>query len=395
MTSPLIDGLRQLLAVNLLIISAAAVAAPFLSAKIKKVFIPSIVFELMLGILIGPQVFNLVQPIPQMEALSTIGLTLLIFLVGFEIDLQYMKGRLLLLASACWLTALLVAGVLAAGMMKTGLILEVAIVSLALTTTALGALLPILQDTKTSGSRFGMLVLAVGAVSQFAPILMISLLFTASNPVITCLFLAVFIVIAVASAFFLTRLHQLEALQFVRDHFHLSTQLPIRVAVLLIFSLVCLAIKLKLNVLLGAFSAGIVLRLFTAKQDRALIDSKLKAIGYSFLIPLFFIVSGMNFDIHALASLGALGRMFFFLVCLLLVRVVPVFLFLRNELDGVHRQALVCFSATTLPLIVVITHLGLMTGQLLPINAVALVGAGVLSVLLFPILGLNRLQKAQ
>jgi Kef-type K+ transport system membrane component KefB len=285
--------------------------------------------------------------------------------------------------------------VFALGMMDIGLILEVTVVSLALTTTALGALLPILQDTKTLESKFGMLVLAVGSISQFAPILIISLLFTESAPVITFVFLALFIAIAVVSALFLTKLHQLKAFQFVRDHFYLSDQLPVRVSIALILFLVCLAIQFKLNILLGAFSAGIVVRFFTVKQDRERIGSKLKVIGYSFLIPLFFIVSGINFDIHALASLDVMGRMLFFFVCLLLVRAVPIFIFLRKEIDNMHRQALTCLSATTLPLIVVITHLGTMEGKMLSINAIALIGAGVLSVLVFPTLGLNRLQQAK
>ncbi|MDF1677452.1 MAG: cation:proton antiporter [Legionellaceae bacterium] len=392
MASHLMTDLRQLLAIKLLIISAASVLAPIFSEKIKWVFIPSIVFELVCGVIIGPHVLNWVQPLPQIDALAMIGLTLLIFLVGFEIDVQHMRGRMLLLATVCWLTALLTAFVLTQGMLEVGLVTEVTLVALALSTTALGALLPMLQDTHVTRSKFKTLVLAVGSVGQFAPILLMSLLFTTASLATTSLLLVAFIVIAMVVAWSFATLYQLKTFQFVRDHFHLSSQLPVRVSVFLIFLLVVLAIQFKLNVLLGAFAAGMVLRRFTAAQDRMLIDGKLKALGYSFMIPLFFIVSGMHVDIQAFATFSTVGRMLFFFVCLLLVRILPIFVLLRGELSFKEREALTCFSATTLPLIVVITHLGVMTGKLLPANAVALVGAGVLSIIVFPVLGLKQLE---
>ncbi|MCH9757291.1 MAG: cation:proton antiporter [Gammaproteobacteria bacterium] len=386
----MIDVLRQLLVVKLLIISLASVIAPILSEKIKWIFVPSIVFELMLGIIIGPQILDLVQLDPRLNGLSTVGLIFLIFLAGLNIDLQKIRGRPLFLACISWLVSLLIALALVASMDLT---LERGIIALALTTTALGALLPILQDSQNLVSKFGVFVLAMGAISQFAPIVIISLLFTEAKPEVTVLFLVFFITFTVISAVFVAKMKKWKSSQFISNHLNLSSQLPIRISIFLIFCLVCLAITLKLNVLMGAFSAGIIVQLFIAEKDRETVDSKLKAVGYSFIIPLFFIVSGLRFDIQTLASFDAISRVLFFFVCLLIVRAVPVFIFFRHEIEKVEQQALICFSATGLPLIVVMTHLGSMSGKILSVNAVALVGAGVLSVLIFPVLGLSRLKQ--
>jgi len=386
------SDLRHLLAIKFLIISAASLLAPILSEKLKWFFIPSIVFELMLGVLIGPHMLGWVEPLPQINALAMPGLALLIFLVGFEIDTQHMQGRMLLLATVSWLIALSLAYMLAKCMVDVGLVSEVAIVAIALSTTALGVLLPILQDTKHASSKFKALVLVVGSMSQFVPILVISILFTTSTLVTSSLSLVVFILLSIASGWFFIKMSRINLFRFLRKHYYLSSQLPVRVSVFLIFLLAALAVQLKLNVLLGTFAAGMVVRRVTAPRDRMLIDGKLKALGYSFIIPLFFIVSGMHIDIPALAVPGTISRMLFFCVCLIIVRILPVFVLFRRELNVRECRALVCFSATTLPLIIVITHLGMMTGKLMSANAVALVGAGVLSVVIFPVLGLKQLQ---
>lgn len=167
-------------------------------------------------------------------------------------------------------------------------------------------------------------------------------------------------------------------------------------AVLLVLLLVYLAFKLGLDVLLGAFAAGIVVRLFTTgtnREDSEVVRSKLEAIGFGFLIPIFFIVSGIDFDLHILIHRpSALLRLVLFLVLLLVVRGAPVFLVYRQPLRRAERVSLALFSGTGLPLIVVITAIGTSEGRMIPENAAALVGAGILSVLLFPMLGLRRLR---
>ncbi len=385
----------QDLIIKLLIISIAAVLAPILSEQLRWFRVPSVVFELILGVLIGPQVLDLVDPLFQINILAKIGLVLLMFLAGYEIDLNKIKGSPLIMASYGWLMSLALALGITVLLTDVGITKHVAIVSLALTTTAFGTLLPILQDAKIFETKLGPFVLAVGTLGEFGPIVVISLLFAVTEPLLTLVFFFLFIVVGVAAAFFAIKMHHSKALLFVRRHLNMSDQLPVRVSMCFILILVSFAIKLELDVLLGAFSAGIVLHLCTQKRDMKAIESKLHAIGFGFLIPLFFIVSGIKLDLYALVSVDCILRMVFFLVCMLIVRGVPAFIFYRKTLTYPEQQALAFFSATGLPLIVVITTLGTASGHMLAVNAVSLVGAGVLSVFLFPILGLNTLRHVK
>ncbi len=184
-------------------------------------------------------------------------------------------------------------------------------------------------------------------------------------------------------------------IQLLHRHVQSSAQLPVRVSVLLIVSLVFLALRLGLDVLLGAVAAGIVVRLFVQGEDRTIVRGKLEAIGFGFLVPIFFIVSGMQFDVRALfASPTGLLRVPLFLVLFLVVRGTPALLLHRRDLPRRQLVPLALFSATGLPLIVVITTIGVEEGRMGPVNAAALVAAGMLSVLLYPMLAKSWLRRA-
>ena len=201
------------------------------------------------------------------------------------------------------------------------------------------------------------------------------------------------LVIATLTALLATRAHPPKVVNLLRRHLHSSSQLPVRVAVLLVFFLVFLAFKLGLDVLLGAFAAGIVVRLFTMGEDSEVVASKLQAIGFGFLIPIFFIVSGVHFDLHILLTRpSALLRLLLFLALMLVVRGGPTLVLYRRVVSPAQRVPLALFSSTGLPLIVVITTIGTSEGRMLPENAAALTAAGILSVLLFPMIGLRRLR---
>jgi Kef-type K+ transport system membrane component KefB len=166
------------------------------------------------------------------------------------------------------------------------------------------------------------------------------------------------------------------------------------VSLLFIVLLVLLAETLGLDVLLGAFAAGIVVRLFSASSETEAIRGKLEAIGFGFLIPIFFVVSGIGFDAHVfVVHPASLWRVPVFLAFMLLARGVPVFLLYRKVLSPSERIPMALLSGTGLPLIVVITSIALPEGKILPVNAAALVAAGMLSVLFFPALGLWRLRS--
>jgi Kef-type K+ transport system membrane component KefB len=379
---------------TLVLVAVAAVVAPILAELSRGLRVPSVVIELLLGILMGPFVLNIAHPNGVITALSDMGLTFLMFMAGFELDLKRIKGSPLNLGVLGWFVSLGIALAFAFALVSSGLALDTLVVGLALTTTALGTLLPILGDAGVLTSPFGAYVVGIGTAGEFGPVVAVAVLLTQKDPRITIPLLLGFVVIAVVTALLAMRAHPPKLVALLRRHLHTSSQLPVRVCVLLVLLLVYLAFELGLDVLLGAFAAGIVVRLFTRGDDSEVIESKLEAIGFGFLIPVFFVVSGVHFDLHILLTRpSALLRLALFLALMLIVRGTPVVLLYRRVLSRAERVPLVFLSATGLPLIVVITTIGTSEGRMLPENAAALVGAGMLSVLLFPALSLSQLRK--
>ena len=380
---------------TLVLIALAAVIAPILSELTGKVAIPEIVFQIALGMLLGPYVLNIAHIDDVVTGLSDLGLTYLIFLAGYELDLQRIRGKPLRLATAGWLLSLLIGLGAAFALVSTGLARDTLVVGLALTTTALGTLVPMLRDAGVTETRFGAYISAIGTCGEFLPIVAVALLLTKKEPILTSLLLAAFIVVAVVTVLLAARKQPPRVVAILNRHLESSAQLPVRVSLLFIVLLVLLAATLGLDVLLGAFAAGIVVRLFTASGESVAIKAKLEAIGFGFLIPIFFVVSGIEFDIHVFVNDPAsLWRVPVFLLLMLIARGVPVFLLYRGLLDRVERVPMALFSATGLPLIVVITSIALSEHRMLEVNAASLVAAGMLSVLLFPASGLWLLRRS-
>ena len=378
---------------TLVLIATIAVISPLLAERLRRFNVPDVVLELAFGIIVGPYVLKLAHTNDVVNGLSDIGLAFLMFLAGYELDLQGIRGRPLRLASLGWLLSLGMA--FAFALVSTGLAVDTLVVGLALTTTALGTLLPMLRDAGLLETRFGAYIVAIGTAGEFGPIVAVAVLLTRKDPFVTSALLVFFVAIAVACALLASRTRPPRVVALMRRHLHSSAQLPVRVSVLLVFVLVYLAFELGLDVLLGAFAAGVVVKLFTVGEDSEVIKGKLEAIGFGFLIPIFFIVSGIHFDLHVfLTRPTALLRIPLFLALFLVIRGLPALLLYRTALPRDERVPLALFSATGLPLIVVITSLGVSQGRMLPENAAALVGAGMLSVLLLPMLGLNRLRRS-
>jgi Kef-type K+ transport system membrane component KefB len=376
--------MQQLTLDSAVVIFITAVVAVLLAELLRGLRIPVVVLEIVLGILIGPQVLQWAQVGPFIDALSQLGLTLLMFLAGFEADPERIRGRPLRLASYGWLISLVLA--LGAGvlLMVTGRVLSALIVGLALSTTALGTLLPILRDAGLLETPFGTYVLAAGTVGEFGPIVAVALLLTSDAPARTAVLLVLFVLVTVAAALVAVRPQPPRIGELLQKHLHTSAQLPVRIVVLLIFVLVWLASELGLDVLLGSFGAGVIARLATTGSNVEPVMSKVEGIGFGFLIPLFFVVTGMNFDLDALTSSPtALLRLPLFLLLFLVVRGLPVFLY-RHDLPRPQLMPMALLSATALPLVVVITNIGVETSRMTPANAAALVGAAMGSVLLYP-----------
>ena len=382
-------------AASLAVIAAAAVLAPILADLIKRPRVPGVLFELLLGILIGPEVLAWAHTTKFIDGLAELGIAMLFFVAGFEIDFKRLRGEPAKRAVEGWTISLVLGLAVGFTLVVLGFALSGLLIGLVLTTTAIGTLLPILRDRDILPTHFGVLTLAAGAVGEFGPILAITLLLTGDNPAEEGALLVAFVLVALGAAYVASRPQPPGFVQTFHRTLRTSSQLPVRIAVLLLVLMVLLAGELGLDTLLGAFAAGIVLRIALSHEQHEEIEPRLNALGFGFLIPLFFVVSGMRFDIDALVgSTTVLTRVPIFLVLFFVVRGVPALVIYRHALSPKLRASLAFLQSTALPLVVVITEIGIQTGNMKPANATALVGAAMLSVLLYPLIGFAFAAKA-
>jgi Kef-type K+ transport system membrane component KefB len=369
----------------LVIVIAAAVAGVIVLAISPRLTIPVVVVELVLGIVIGPQGFDIARLDPTTSLLGDLGLGMLFFFAGYEIDFDRIKGRPLELAVLGWAISLALAYGIGGALAAAGIILSFLYTGSAMATTAIGTLIPILSDAGEMRTRFGTYLLGAGAIGEFGPILLVTLILSTGHPLHEALILALFIVLAVITGILAVR-SAWKGWPLVERTFETSSQLAVRLAVVLVFALVALAAQLGLDLLLGGFVAGMITRIALRGREVSVFDSKLNAVGYGLLIPFFFITSGMAFDLDALtSSLGAALKVPMFVGLFLVVRGVPALLLYRSELDLRDRFALAVYCATELPLVVAITTLAVQTGHMKTSTAAGLVGAAILSTLIFPL----------
>jgi Kef-type K+ transport system membrane component KefB len=372
----------------LVIAGAALVAAITFAALPSRIVPPVVVLELLLGILIGPQVLGLAQSDAFTDFFGNLGLGMLFFFAGYEIDFERLRGRPLVLAGAGWALSLALAYGLGGALAAAGVVLSLLFTGSALATTAIGTLIPILRDAGDLRTPFGTYLLAAGAAGEFGPILLVTLILSGHQPLHEALLLIGFTALAVVLALVSIRFAGRGWPVIERAH-ESSAQPAVRIVVVLIFGLVALAASLGLDILLGGFVAGIITRLSLRGHELEVLESKLTAVGYGFLIPFFFVTSGMNFDLDALLDSGS--RMLevpLFLALFLIVRGTPALLLYRGVLAARDRLALATFSATALPLVVAITTLATEGGHMRSSTAAALVGAAILSTLIYPFVGL-------
>jgi len=369
------------------IVVVAAIAAVTVAVVPKRFAPPVVVLELFLGILIGPEVLNLAHPGDFIEFFSNLGLGMLFFFAGYEIDFQRIKGKPMELGALGWLMSILLAyglgGLLAAG----GVVVSFLYTGSAMATTAIGTLIPILRDNGELKTRFGTYLLAAGGAGEFGPILLVTLVLSTANPLHESVILLAFVALALALALVSVR-YAWRGWPALERTFEASSQLAVRVTVVLVFGLVLLASNLGLDVLLGGFVAGMITRLALKGHELAIFESKLTAVGFGFFVPFFFVTSGIEFDLAALGSAAALGKLVLFFVLFLVVRGVPALLIYRGVLGLRDRAALAFYCATELPLVVAITTIAIDGGHMRPSTAAGLVGAAMLSTLIYPFVGM-------
>jgi Kef-type K+ transport system membrane component KefB len=369
---------------TLLVAALIAALTPVVVALLPGPRIPQVVVLLAGGVLVGPEVLGWADR-PAIDLLANVGLGFLFLLAGYELDLQLFRERPGRLAIAAWLVTVALAVATVGALAAAGFVRAFVPVALGLTTTALGTLLPILHDNDMLGGRFGRYMLAAGAVGELFPIFAIALFLGASNKFVALASLVAVGVLAVVLTFAprLVRGNRLE--RILREGEGATAQTSVRWTVVLLLLLLVIAQEFGLDVVLGAFLAGIVLRRWAPGDVHAL-EGKLDAIGYGFFIPLFFVASGMAMDIRSIAEAPA--RLAVFFVLLLVVRGVPALVLYRRDLPAAQRVQMMFLTATALPLLVALAEIGLRNGTMLPENAAALVGAGALSVLVFPMVAI-------
>jgi Kef-type K+ transport system membrane component KefB len=369
------------------IVVVAALAAITVAVVPPRLAPPVVVVELLIGILVGPEVLDLAKTDHFIDFFSNLGLGMLFFFAGYEIDFERIKGRPLKLGAWGWLLSVGLAygigGVLAAA----GVIVSYLYTGSAMATTAIGTLIPILRDNGELKTEFGTYLLAAGGVGEFGPILLVTLVLSTAHPLHEAAILIAFIVLALAMALVSVRLAW-RGWPALERTFESSSQLAVRITVVLVFGLVLLAGKLGLDVLIGGFVAGMIVRLALKGHELAVFESKLTAVGFGFFVPFFFITSGIEFDLAALGSALAIAKLAMFFCLFLIVRGTPAMLLYRGVLGARDRAALAFYSATELPLVVAITTIATQTGHMRTSTAAGLVGAAMLSTLVFPFVGL-------
>jgi Kef-type K+ transport system membrane component KefB len=365
---------------TLFVIAVVAVLAPACLALLPGPRIPQVVLLLLGGMLIGPQGLRLGSP-ENVEILADVGLGFLFLLAGYEVDQRLLRADVGRRAALSWLVTAALAGGVVGLLYAVGLVRAFVPVAIALTTTALGTLLPILRENHLLRGVLGSHLLAAGAVGELLPIIAVAVFLGATNRWVALISLAAVTAVAFGLTL-LSRSFRVERIRtIIEEGEHETTQVTVRGTVLLLTLLLAVTEQFHLDAVLGAFLAGMVLRRWAGRGLPSL-EGKLDALGYGFFIPIFFVYSGMTMDLRSMAS--APLRVLLFTALMLLVHVVPAQLLYRRVLGPRERWQLALITSTALPLLVAISEIGLRNGTMLPANAAALVGAGVLTVLVFP-----------
>ena len=374
--------------VSLALVLCAAAVATIASRLSPRLLLPTVVVEIFLGILIGPQVFDLAESDQYLEFLSGLGLVFLFFLAGIEVIHSGVPRRLLTRGSLGWGISIALGAAAGFALEAAGVPASGWLLAVALATTALGTLLPILKDAGVLPSPLGQNTLGSAVAGEFWPIVVISLFLTGAHatPASIVLLFGFGLVVAGAAGI-AVHLRPPRILTIITETVNKSGQLAVRLSIATLALLVLLADKLNFDFVLGAFAAGLVVGLVTQGETGEQVLPRISTVGYGFLIPVFFVVTGMDFDLDGFLTGVGLALAALFLTLFLVTRGSAALLSAR-ELGARGTASLALFSATGLPLIVAVIEVGEERGEIDSHVAAALVGAGMTSVLLYPLLGL-------
>ena len=384
---------------GLLIVVTVAFAAPFLLGLFPRVRLPAVVLEIVAGIVIGPAVLGLVDLDPTIEVVAVLGLAFLLFLAGLEIEFDQLRGQTLRLPAVGFALSFGLA-VGAALLLKAGGLIETPLlVAITLCATSLGVIIPVLKDAGETSSAFGQLVVAAGSIADFGAIILLSLFFSGEGGVgSTLLLIGALLVLAVAVFVAAKGAERSKAVRADLIRLQDTTaQIRVRAAMVLLIGSAALAERLGLEIILGTFIAGAVLTLVDRDEmvTHPEFRQKLEAIGFGVFIPVFFVTTGVRFDLDALlANASNLAMVPVFLVAIAVVRGLPALIY-RKAIDARRTLVAALLQATTLPFVVTATTIGIELDLVSPAESAALIAAGLLSVLLFPLAGVLLLRGVE
>jgi Kef-type K+ transport system membrane component KefB len=386
---------------NLLIVVAVGLAAPLALGFAPRLRLPAIVLEIVLGIVLGPSGLGWVKPDLPVSILALVGLAFLLFLSGLEIDVERLRGRILKLTALGFAMSFAIAVVIGLGLTAGGFVKSPLFVAIVLVATSLGVIVPVLKDSGNIGSNFGQLLIAAASIADFGAIILLSLFFsgkgstsTAGTLILLGIFGVVVGLVGVAIAGVERSMSLSRVLRRLQDT---TAQIRVRAAFVLLIGFTALADQVGLETILGAFAAGALLSLID--RDEAMTHPqfrlKLEAAGFGVFIPVFFVASGLRFDLNALfASASTVARVPLFLLAIFLARGLPAIVYVK--LLGRSQSVIAAIlQSTSLPFIVAATQIGLQLGVVTRASAAALIAAGLLSVVISPALGLVLLRRDQ
>lgn len=367
-------------------IFCAAIAAPLMAEIPIGLRVPVVVLEVVLGIVIGQHILGLVQFDGFVATMFTFGMATTLFMAGMELDFGDIKGRPLSLAVRGWGVSLLL-GISVVGIFHViPRVHAPLMVTIALCTTGLGVLIPAFRDGGQLETPFGRLLVAAGTVGEVGPIVAMSLLLSQQYSTWQEIgFLLAFLAIVGAAIAVGMGARPPRLLAYLSRQMHASTQLPVRISLLMLAALFLLAEQFGFESIFGAFAAGMVVGQATRGEDNKPFREKIEAVTFGWFYPFFFVGTGVKFDIAALGQdLTTLLMLPAFLILFLFIRGVPAF-FYRHD---IARAQLLPFALSlavpSLSIIVVICEIGVKAGSMNPDIAAGLIGAALLSVLLYP-----------
>jgi Kef-type K+ transport system membrane component KefB len=374
--------------VSLALVFCAAAVATIVSRLSTRLILPTVVVEIFLGILIGPDVLDIAKSDQYIEFLSQFGLVFLFFLAGIEVIHSAVPRRLLARGSVGWGISIALGAAAGFALEAAGVPASGWLLAVALATTALGTLVPILSDAGVLPSPLGQNTLGAAVAGEFWPIVVISLFLTGAHATTASIVLLFgFGLVVAGAAGIAVHFRPPRIISIARETVNKSGQLAVRLSVALLAVLVLLADELDFDFVLGAFAAGLIIGLVTQGETGEQVLPRIATIGYGLLIPVFFVVTGMDFDLDGFLTRAGLALAGIFLALLLVTRGSAALLSAR-ELGTRGTASLALFSATGLPLIVAVIEVGEERGEIDTHVAAALVGAGMTSVLLYPLLAL-------